>query len=63
MDEQTLGEEPVESRRGAKAFSSLSSVHLGLRRNGGLLATHYYSEMGWAWRRCMYTEGTSSHRA
>jgi hypothetical protein len=29
MDEQSLGIKPVESRRGAEAFSHLSSVHLG----------------------------------
>ena len=30
MDQQTWGKKPVEIRRGAKAFSSLLSVHLGL---------------------------------
>jgi hypothetical protein len=29
MEEQSLGIRPVESRRGAEAFSHLSSVHLG----------------------------------
>ena len=29
MNEQSLGKKPVESRRGAKAFSSLSYVHRG----------------------------------
>jgi hypothetical protein len=30
MDQQTWGKKPVEIRRGAKTFSSLLSVHLGL---------------------------------
>jgi hypothetical protein len=30
MNEQSLGKKPVEIRRGAKTFSSLLSVHLGL---------------------------------
>jgi hypothetical protein len=30
MDEESLGKRPVEIRRGAKAFSSLLSAHLGL---------------------------------